>query len=165
MALAGDRNRRSRAQHLRHRARPDARVSRLQVHRLGRAGLRLDGGEVSGDLQRDRAARERRPLGDRRRHVGRARPQHARRRIARPPDPLRQALLQAEVRRGREHRLEPRLLRLQRAAAANLQALGHRLFRHPETAVGPRVHHVSLSPLLVAGARRHPPDDLLPQQL
>ena len=51
------------------------------------------------------------------------------------------------------------------AVAANLQALGNRLFRHAEAAVGLGVHHVSLSPLLVAGARRHPPDDLLPQRL
>ena len=49
----------------------------------------------------------------------------------------------------------PDSLRLQRAAAADLQALRHRLLRHPEAAVGLGVHQVSLSPVLVAGARRH----------
>ncbi len=59
----------------------------------------------------------------------------------------------------------PDSLRLQLAVAANLQALGHRLLRHPEAAVGARVHHVPLSPLLLGVARRQQDADLLPQRL
>ena len=72
---------------------------------------------------------------------------------------------QREVRQGHQHRLEPGQLRLQLATAANLQALGHRLFRDAEIALGVGVHQVSLSPVLVAGARRQPPADVLPQRL
>jgi hypothetical protein len=61
--------------------------------------------EMNDEIKR---AHQGRPLGDRRRHVGRARPQHARRRIARPPAPRRQALVQAGIRRRCPHRLEPR---------------------------------------------------------
>ncbi len=95
VALALDRNRRRRQAHLRHRAAADERVSRLHLHPVRRAIQRVDGRQVSRHERRDRAAHQGRPLGDRRRHVGRARPQHARRRIARPPAPRRQALVQA----------------------------------------------------------------------
>ena len=72
---------------------------------------------------------------------------------------------QREIRQGHPHRLEPGQLRIQLATAANLQALGHRLFRDPEIALGVGVHQVSLSPVLVAGARWQPPADVLPQRL
>jgi alpha-mannosidase len=53
-------------------------------------------------------------------------------RIAGAPGPARQALFPAEIRRGREDRLEPRFVRLQLAASADLQEVRHGLLRHAE---------------------------------
>ena len=70
---------------------------------------RVDGRQISRHERRDRAAHQGRPLGGRRRHVGRAGPEHARWRIARAPASGGQALVQAGLRRGRAHRLESRI--------------------------------------------------------
>ena len=59
------------------------------------------------DERRDRPAHQGGPLGDRGRHVGRAGPEHARRRVAGAAVAGGQALVQAGLRRGRAHRLEP----------------------------------------------------------
>jgi len=61
--------------------------------------------------------------------VGRARPEHARRRSPGPPAPLRQALFPREVRRGRQDRLESGYLRPQLAAAPDPVAGGDRGLR------------------------------------
>ena len=56
---------------------------------------RVDRREIPADQRPDQAAHQGRPLGDRRRHVGRARSEHARRRIDRPLAAHRQALVPA----------------------------------------------------------------------
>ena len=71
---------------------------------------------------------------------------------------------QKAIRRRRPHRLEPRLLRLQLAAPADLQALRHRLLRHPEDALE-RHQPAPLQTLLVAVARRQQGPHLLPHRL
>ena len=58
--------------------------------------------------------------------------------------------------RGCEDRMESGFVRLQLPASADLQAIGHGLFRHPEIDVGPRVHNLSVQILLVAGTGRQP---------
>ena len=136
----------------------------LHLHPVRRAVQRVDGRQVSRDERGDQAAHQGRPLGGRRRHVGRARPEHARRRIAGALDPARQALVPEGVRRRCPHRLEPRLLRLQLAASADLQALRHRLLRHPEDDLE-RHQPASLQALLVGVARRQQGADLLPPRL
>src|SRR5882757_9127206 len=52
----------------------------------------MDGRKVSPAVPGNSAARQGGPLGNRRRHVGRTRPQHARGRIADPPDSDRQTI-------------------------------------------------------------------------
>ncbi len=102
-----------------------------------RADLRPEpGGDLRGDrkgparaLRRDRPQDQGRDLGPGRRHVGRARRQHARRRGARPPAPLRQALLPGQVRHRRQGRLEPRHVRPQLADAADPAPGRDRLLR------------------------------------
>ena len=50
----------------------------------------------------------------------------------------------------------PGFVRIQLATAANLQKVRHGLFRHPEAALGARIHDLPLQTFLVAGARRQP---------
>ena len=147
-----DRDRRSRAQHIPERARPDARVSGLQVHHVLGTHLRVDAGEISRSLSTDRKARETRAMGNHWRHVGRAGPEHAGRGVSGPPDSGGQALLSEDFWRGCEDRLESRFVRIQLSTAADLQKVRHGLFRDPETALGARIHHFPLQAVLVAGA-------------
>ena len=72
------------------RAAVDERISQLHLHAIRRAVQRVDRGQISRTSSADQAAHQRRPMGDRRRHVGRARPEHAGWRIAGAPDSGRQ---------------------------------------------------------------------------
>ena len=99
--------------------------------------------------------REARPLGIGRRHVGRAGPEYAGRRIAGAPVARGQALLQGEIRRGCAHRLESGFFRLQLAAAANLQKVRDRLFRHAKNGLE-RHQQIAHEAFLVAIAGRQP---------
>ena len=65
------------------------------------------------------------------------------------------------LRRRRPHRLEPRLLRLQLAAPADLQKIRRRLLRHPEDDLE-RHQPAPLQALLVGVARRHQGPHLFP---
>src|SRR5437667_8389956 len=96
----------------------------------------MDGREVSATVSGNSATGEGRTLGNCRRHVGRARSQYARWRVAHPPNSDRQAILQEEIRCRREDRLESGLLWIQLATAADLQEVRHRLFRHAKAFVG-----------------------------
>ena len=93
---------------------------------------RLDGGGISGIERCDQAAYQRRPLGDCRRHVGRTRSEYARWRITSASAADRQAYLPTALWGRCAHRLEPGLFRLQLAASADLQEVGHGLLRHAE---------------------------------
>src|SRR5208283_312324 len=95
----------------------------------------MDGGEISRAVRGDSPAREGRPLGDRGGDVGGAGPEHAGRRIAGAAAPARQTLLPGKIRRGRAHRVEPRFVRLQLAAPADLQEIRRGLFRDAKDAV------------------------------
>ena len=98
----------------------------------------------------------RRPVGADRRHVGRARHQHADRRVLRPPAALRPALLRADVRPAPHRLLAARLLRLLAGAAAAPAARPgvDELLHHQGELV--RDQHDALRPLLVGGPRRQP---------
>ena len=67
----------------------DVRISELHLYPIRRAIQPVDGRQISSPQRPDQRAPQAGTLGNRRRHVGRARPQHARRRIARPPAPRR----------------------------------------------------------------------------
>ena len=164
MALAVDRNRRRGQAHLRHRSAADERVSGLHLHAVGRGLQRVDRGKISGDERRDQEAHQGRPLGDRRRHVGRARPEHARRRSPGAQHSRWQALVPEGVRRRRPHRLESRFVWLHLAVAANLQALRHGLLCHAKNLVE-RHQSVPLQALLVGVARWQQGAHLLPARL
>ena len=70
------------------RARPDARVPGVHLHRELRRVLRLGQGDRPGDVRGDPGAGGRGPLGGGRRLVGRARLQHPVGRVVRPPRPV-----------------------------------------------------------------------------
>ena len=76
----------------------------------------MDRGDRSRDVRRDPATRGRRPLGARRRLVGRTGLQHPERRVVRPPGSHRPALLPREVRANRDGWLQRRSVRSQRNA-------------------------------------------------
>src|ERR1700677_4308809 len=100
-------------------------------------------------------------MGGRWRHVGRARSEHARWRVAGALAAPGQTLLSEAVRSRCPHRLEPRFLRLQLAAATDLQALRRRLLRHTENGLE-RHQSAPLQAYLVGVARRQQSADLLP---
>ena len=94
-------------------------------------------------------------MGADRRHVGRARHQHADRRILRPPAPLRAALFRAHLRPPPHRLLAARLLRLlARLAPAPAARRRGELLHHQGQLVGDQSD--ALRPLLVGGAGRQP---------
>src|SRR5258707_13150551 len=107
VALAVDGNGGGGAQHISERAGPDARVSGFQVHDVFRAGLFVDGREISGLVQGDSRAREARPLGNRWRDVGGAGPEDDGRRVTGAADSGGETLLPTEIWSGCEDRVEP----------------------------------------------------------
>jgi hypothetical protein len=121
LAVALDGNRGRGAAHLRHFAATDARVPHLYLHAVVRGLQRVDGAEVSLHECRNRQAHQGRALGGCGRHVGRAGPEPARRRVAGAPVAGGQALVQAGLRHGCADWLESGLVRLQLAVAADLQ--------------------------------------------
>ena len=96
----------------------DGPPSGVPLQPVDRPALRLPRGGRPGALRADQGEGRRRPVGADRRHVGRARHQHADRRVLRPPAPLRPALLRADVRPAPHRLLAARLLRLLARAAA-----------------------------------------------
>ena len=93
LALAGGRDAAQGAAHLRHRARPDGALPRFHLQPVLGAALRLDRGGRSRPLRAGQGAGRRGALGADRRLVGRAGLPGHRRRVVRPPAPLRAARL------------------------------------------------------------------------
>ena len=136
----------------------------LHLHAVGRGLQRVDGRQVSRHERRDHAAHQGGPLGDCGRHVGRAGPEHARRRVAGAAVAGGQALVQAGLRRGRAHRLESGFVWLHVAVAADLQEERHRLFRDAEDGVE-RHQPVAVQAVLVGVAGWVEGADLLSARL
>ena len=87
------------------------------------------------------------------RHVGRGRLQHPLRRIARPPVPLRHALLQGGAGRRPAQPVAPRRLRLLGQPPADHAAVRHRVLPHPEAILEP-LQQVPAQLLHLGGHRR-----------
>ena len=87
------------------------------------------------------------------------------RRIAGSADISREAIFQEKVRRGYQDRVESGFVRLQLAAAADLQKVGDGLLRDPKADMGARIHLFPVQDVLVGGAGRQPPADLFPARL
>src|ERR1700686_2498642 len=121
----------------------------------------MDAGKISGHVRADQTAGEAGPLGGYRRHVGRARLEYAGRRVAGTSDSDRQTIFSKELWRRHQDRLESRLFWIQLAASANLQEIGHRLFRDQQAALGHGLHEVPSPAVLVGSARREPASDVL----
>ena len=108
--------------HLLDRPAADGAVPRVPLHAVAAAALRLLRAGLPGALRPGGArVREGRWEADRR-HVARGRQQRHRRRVARAPGPLRQALPARGVRRGRRGALAARRLRLQSWALPQIMA-------------------------------------------
>src|ERR1700740_1815934 len=116
----------------------------------------MDAGKISRPVQTNRATGERRTGGMHRGDVGRAGPEYAGWRIVGVSDSGGQAVFPEEFRRGRKDRMESGFVWLQLATAADLQEVRNGLFRDPETALGARIHNLSLQAFLVAGAGWQP---------
>ena len=98
LAVAAGRDAAKGAPHLPHRRRPDGSLSRIPLQPVDGAALCLPRGGRSGAPRARQGEGRRRPVGTDRRDVGRAGHQHADRRVAGPPTPLRHALFRPDVR-------------------------------------------------------------------
>ena len=155
LALAARRDPAQGQPHLLDHDRPDGPQPRVPLQPVDRPALRLPRGGRPRALRADQGEGRRRPVGAERRDVGRARHQHADRRVLRPPAPLRPALLREDVRQAPHRLLAARLLRLLAgAAAAPEPRRRHQLLHHQGELV--RDQRDALRPLLVGGPRRQP---------